>query len=285
MLDQARDPSVDVFQSDPIAAGRGPTSGKKPVLIVLHQETSNPGRVGRLLRALGHPLDIRKPRFGDLLPDTMDHHAGAIIFGGPMSANDPDDFIRAEIDWIKVPLREKAPFLGICLGAQMMAAHLGQRVYPHPEGLVEIGYYPITPSPAAEAMFGGQFPRRVYQWHREGFDMPAGSTLLATGADFECQAFCQDRAFALQFHPEVTYAMMCRWTVMAAHRMNLPNARATRGQHLEGWFEHDGAVARWTEAFLTSWISGGVVSALPPRTMPVEHALSATPSGELTLQA
>ena len=65
-----------------------------PVLIVLHQETSTPGRVGNALRALGHPLDIRRPRFGDPLPDTLDRHAGAVIFGGPMSANDPDPFVR-----------------------------------------------------------------------------------------------------------------------------------------------------------------------------------------------
>ena len=35
-----------------------------PILIVLHQETSTPGRVGNALRALGYPLDIRRPRFG-----------------------------------------------------------------------------------------------------------------------------------------------------------------------------------------------------------------------------
>src|SRR6195256_6631722 len=71
-----------------------------PVLIVLHQETSSPGRVGNALRALGYSLDIRRPRFGDPLPETLGGHAGAVIFGGPMSANDPDDFVRQEIDWI-----------------------------------------------------------------------------------------------------------------------------------------------------------------------------------------
>ncbi len=99
-----------------------------PVLIVLHQETSTPGRVGNALRALGHPLDISRPRFGDALPETLDEHAGAVIFGGPMSANDGDDYVRREIDWIKVPLREQRPFLGICLGAQMLAKQLGAPV-------------------------------------------------------------------------------------------------------------------------------------------------------------
>ena len=73
----------------------------------------------------GFSLDIRKPRFGEPLPETMDEHAGAIIFGGPMSANDPDDFIKAETDWIGVTLKEGAPFLGVCLGAQMLVKHLG----------------------------------------------------------------------------------------------------------------------------------------------------------------
>jgi GMP synthase (glutamine-hydrolysing) len=48
--------------------GATDTAPRPPVLIVLHQETSTPGRVGNALRALGCPLDIRRPRFGDPLP-------------------------------------------------------------------------------------------------------------------------------------------------------------------------------------------------------------------------
>ncbi|HWF94194.1 MAG TPA: glutamine amidotransferase, partial [Xanthobacteraceae bacterium] len=92
-----------------------------PCLIVLHQESSTPGRLGHALRERGVALDIRRPRYGDPLPQTRDQHAGAIVFGGPMSANDEDDFVRREIDWIAVPLKAKKPFLGICLGAQMLA--------------------------------------------------------------------------------------------------------------------------------------------------------------------
>ncbi len=93
-------------------ARRGTASAKPPVLIVLHQDTSTPGRVGRLLLERGHPLDIRRPRYGDPLPDTLRDHAGAAVFGGPMSANDPEEFIRREIDWVGVALREDKPFLG-----------------------------------------------------------------------------------------------------------------------------------------------------------------------------
>src|SRR5215471_8896447 len=84
------------------ATGSFETKPRLPVLLVLHQETSTPGRVGSALRALGHPLDIRRPRFGELLPGTLDGHAGAVIFGGPMSANDNEDYVRAEIDWIEI---------------------------------------------------------------------------------------------------------------------------------------------------------------------------------------
>ena len=114
-----------------------------PVLFVLHQEHSTPGRVAHILKSRGFAFDIRRPRLGDPLPDTLENHAGAVVFGGPNSANDEEEFMRREIDWLKVPLREEKPYLGICLGAQILARHLGSAVYCHRDGHVEIGYYPL----------------------------------------------------------------------------------------------------------------------------------------------
>jgi len=102
-------------------------------------------------------------------------------------ANDPDDFVKAEIDWIAVPLKENKPYLGLCLGAQMMAKHLGASVWAHPEGRAEIGYYPLLPTAAGNALsedWGVPWPSHVYHWHREGFDCPSGAETLATGDDF-----------------------------------------------------------------------------------------------------
>jgi GMP synthase (glutamine-hydrolysing) len=224
-----------------------------PILIILHQEMSTPGRVGYSLRQRGYQLDTRRPRFGDSLPTSMAEHTGAIIFGGPMSANDRDDFIRAEIDWLEVPLREKKPFLGICLGAQMLAHHLGSRVYKHPDGHAEVGYYPIRPTEFGLRVCD-PWPEKVYQWHREGFDLPLGADLLAQGDSFPVQAFCyEETAFALQFHPDVTHAMMCRWTTRGHERMLLPNAKP-RAAHFADRPVYDPAGHAWLNAFLNHWL-------------------------------
>jgi GMP synthase (glutamine-hydrolysing) len=95
------------------------------ILVVLHQEHSSAGRVGQVLASHGFELDIRRPPLGDPLPDSLERHVGAVVFGGPMSANDSDEFVRRETDWLAVPLREDKPLLGICLGAQMLSNHLG----------------------------------------------------------------------------------------------------------------------------------------------------------------
>ena len=227
----------------------------KPVLIVLHQEHSSPGRVGQALLRLGYALDIRRPRFGDPLPETMQWHSGAAIFGGPQSANDNEDFIKRESDWIGVPLREDKPYLGICLGAQMMARHLGSRVYSHPQGHAEVGYYPIRPTPAGLNVCA-TWPDHVYQWHREGFDLPHEAELLAEGDAFSVQAFRYGSGYALQFHPEVTHAMMCRWTVRGHARMELPGAKP-RAAHFADRAVHDLAARNWLAAFLNRWIGRG----------------------------
>jgi GMP synthase (glutamine-hydrolysing) len=225
-----------------------------PVLVVLHQETSTPGRVGNTLRALGHRLDIRRPRFGDPLPETLDGHAGAVIFGGPMSANDPDDFVRREIDWIDVPLREHRPFLGICLGAQMLARQLGAPVAPHPEGHAQIGYYPIRPTAEGRALCP-DWPEQVYHWHREGFELPHGAELLAEGDDFPMQAFRFGHAFGLQFHPDVTYAMMHCWTTRGCERLlSSPGAQPPH-LHFAARAMHDVAERAWLCRFLDGWLA------------------------------
>ena len=164
----------------------------------------------------------------------------------------PDAYLKRETDWISVPLRDNKPFLGICLGGQMLARNLGGQVKAHPREQVEIGYYPIKPTEAGRDLL--TWPSKVYQWHREGFTLPKEAELLATGETFTNQAFRYgEKAYGLQFHPEVTLKMMYRWTTKASDRLKLPGAKARRN-HYAGRFVHDPAVERWLVAFLDHWI-------------------------------
>ncbi len=223
------------------------------ILIIVHQAHSSPGRIGERLQKRGYHLDVRRPALGEPLPGSLEDYAGAVVFGGPMSANDDLPFIRAEIDFMAKALAARMPLLGICLGGQMMAKALGARVLPHHEGTCEIGYYPLAATDAGEALL--PWPSHVYHWHSEGFELPPGADLLATGEVFPNQAFRYGaNAFALQFHPEVTREMMCLWTVRGAQSLSKRGAQPGQA-HLDGWQRYDSAVCRWLDGFLDVWLA------------------------------
>ncbi len=218
---------------------------RRTALLIVHRETSDPGRVGRLLSQCGYDLDIRCPNLGHALPESMAGYDAAVIFGGPMSVNDGHDMpgIGAELAFMPKILESDTPFLGICLGAQLLARTLGADVWPHPKGLTEIGYYRIIPTKAGATYFDG--PTMFYEWHREGFDLPASATLLATGETFTNQAFRYgERALGIQFHPEVTREMIGKWTEQGVERLKSPGAQPAEA-HIEGMKRYDVAVDRW----------------------------------------
>lgn len=130
-----------------------------------------------------------------------------IVMGGPMSVND-----EAQYPWLKM---EKAfiqdfvatgkPVLGICLGAQLIAASQGARVFKN--CVTEIGWFPITSVATDGCHF--QFPPKAgaFHWHGETFDMPEGAAHLARSEACENQAFqLGDKVIGLQFHLETTRA-------------------------------------------------------------------------------
>ena len=173
----------------------GSLARRPTVLIILHQEHSTPGRIGIALKAMGVRLDIRRPSCGEPLPDRLADHDGVVVFGGPMGANDTLDWVRREIKWLEAPLAEDKPVLGLCLGAQMLARALGARVFSYDDKRSEIGYYPIEPTLIGDRLCPAPFPRTVYQWHSDGFDLPQGTELLALGgANFPNQASHRRRA-------------------------------------------------------------------------------------------
>jgi GMP synthase (glutamine-hydrolysing) len=227
---------------------------KLPVILVLHQPQSVPGFVGKWLEAEGYGLDIRRPRFGDPLPETLEKHSGAVIFGGPMSANDSEDYMRLETDWIGVALNEEKPYLGLCLGAQMLARLLGAKVVLDPQARVEIGYHQITAT--AEAAAADPWPTRVYQWHKEGFDLPTGATLLAqSDGAFPNQAFqVGPKAVGLQFHPEITLGMLDGWTGRNPDKLSQVGAYS-RDRQLDDHATYSPQVRQWFDGFMRNLLA------------------------------
>jgi GMP synthase (glutamine-hydrolysing) len=231
-----------------------PAEKPKKVAIVVHQEHSRPGRVGALLEKRGYQLHRLCPNLGCNLPKDMSDYAGVVIFGGPMSANDCGTLsgIRCELDWIPKVVEAGVPYLGLCLGAQLLTRAVGGRVGPHPDGKVEIGYVDIEPTEAGRAWLG---PMKVYQWHREGMTLPEGCELLATNKTYPVQGFRYgENAFGFQFHPEVTLEMKGIWTLSAAERLKMPGAQQ-RGVHLSMHPLYDPPIDRWIDRFLDRWLA------------------------------
>jgi len=242
------------FQTSDQASGLPAQHSSRTIAVILHQAGSSPGRVGQWLERQGYQLDIRKPPLGDPLPIDLTPFAGAVVFGGPMSANDDDAYVRDEIDWCGHCLKQEVPFLGICLGAQMLVRALGGSVTAHPEEHAEIGYYPLYPTEAGNNLLP-DWPRMIYQWHREGFELPTGGTLLATADLFREQAFqVGPSAFGVQFHTELTEVMMRRWLVRGRDRLELPSAQQ-RHAHIEGRMMYDAPIRDWLGRFLTVWLA------------------------------
>ncbi len=229
------------------------TVSSKSILTVIHKETTVPGLVGSKLNEMGYALDIRAPILGEPLPDDLENYAAVLMLGGPMSINDDEPYLHKEMDWVRQVLAANMPYLGICLGAQMLAKVLGATVQPHDQALEEIGYYSVY------AAAGGQdlFPpvMKVYQWHQEGLALPEGAVLLAQGDDFPNQAFrWGDRTYAVQFHPEITADMLDFWTTQGADLLGAPNTQS-REKQMAAHAENSAAVDRWLETFLKNWLS------------------------------
>ena len=181
----------------------------KKVLYVLHQKTSVTGDIGHKFKERGFEADIIRPPLGDNLPDNLSTYSAIVVFGGPMSVNDDEDFIREEIKWMKTVIDSDIPYLGICLGAQILAKYLGCDVVKNKNDLAEIGFFEIEPVGDGVKMFKDQ--NIFYQFHTEGFEIPNKCQLLARGEIFKNQAFKYENCYALQFHPEVNFIVHLRW--------------------------------------------------------------------------
>jgi GMP synthase (glutamine-hydrolysing) len=182
-----------------------------------------------------------------------------IVLGGPIGAYEDDayPFLRAEKDLLAARLAARLPTLGICLGAQLMAASLGARVYPGPAK--EIGWAPIALTDAGK---GGPLAPladvTLLHWHGDTFDLPEGASLLASTALCRHQAFAIGaHALAFQFHPEAEEHGFERWLIGHCGELAVCGLSVTALRRDAARF---GDAARAAgRACLVSWLAG-----LPP---------------------
>ena len=146
----------------------------KSALILRHLAFEDLGAFAPVIRNAGYRLKAVEAAM-DPLPDPLEPDL-VVVLGGPIGVNDGAAYpcMTEERDWLTMRLADDRPTLGLCLGAQLMAAALGARVAPIAKK--EIGFAPLTltaPGRAGPLVHLSDIP--VLHWHGEGFELPAGA--------------------------------------------------------------------------------------------------------------
>jgi GMP synthase-like glutamine amidotransferase len=210
------------------------------------------GTIAVNLQKWGVPYRVLMPYAGENLPGPDDVTA-VIVLGGKMGADDDEKypFLSDLKRWIRVIVAAEIPFLGICLGGQLLAAVHGGTV--HSDRWGERGFCDIELNEAgiSDPLFSGLGPMLTgFQWHQDSFDLPPGGTLLAQSTTCPNQAFRIGRnAWGMQFHPEVDLDIITSWcseetysdrfhnVMEAAWRSSEKTFASTAGQLLKNFLD------------------------------------------------
>jgi GMP synthase-like glutamine amidotransferase len=194
-------------------------------LVIQHVAPESPFAIADALRDAGVEIELCRIFAGDQLPSRIEEFDGLVVMGGPMSAASDDGFPTraAEIELIGSAVQADIPTLGICLGAQLLAAAGGASVYPGARG-PEIGWGPVRLDASCrdDPLFGG-LPEElmVLHWHGDTYDLPPGSQHLISNATYAQQAFrMADVAWGIQFHLEVDEAAVAGFVAEFAREAN-----------------------------------------------------------------
>lgn len=179
------------------------------VLAVTHGPNVGAGSFGETIEAAGHGLATWCAPLGGPPPSAGEADA-VLVFGGAMHPDQDGQhpWLRRENDFLVEHLERGTPLLGVCLGAQLIAKAAGAAVKPARES--EVGWLPVervAGDPVLDVL-----PERfhAFQWHHYTYELPAGATELAR-SDVSTQAFRLGRALGIQFHAEVTAAIVASW--------------------------------------------------------------------------
>jgi GMP synthase (glutamine-hydrolysing) len=184
------------------------------VLIIVHVESEGPGSIGSFLESAGVVCEQTRLFAGDGLPADASRYDAVISMGGSMNVYQEEEFpfLRDETHFLARAINDDVPVLGVCLGAQMIAKACGASVTLSPKKEVGWGLVGLTDAGKTDPLFHGlPSTLEVLQWHEDMFQIPQGGTLLADGTDCPHQAFRYRNAFGLQFHVEVTNAILADW--------------------------------------------------------------------------
>jgi GMP synthase (glutamine-hydrolysing) len=184
------------------------------ILSVIHGGEVRAGVFADPVRRRGHSLTEWSAPSGFAPPRPVEQYDAVFVFGGSMHADQEDEhsWLRHEDALIRRLLELGTPLFGVCLGAQLLAKASGAWVGP--ASSPEIGWFPLelTDEAADDPLFAG-LPHAfdAFQWHYYAFDVPDEGVELARN-DVCSQAFrLGERAWAVQFHPEVTLAQVEGW--------------------------------------------------------------------------
>jgi GMP synthase-like glutamine amidotransferase len=185
-------------------------------IVLQHAAHEGPARVASALERAGLELTRCELFAGEPVPTTLAPTDLLVVMGGPMGVLDVEDprypFLATELDLLRIALRRDVPLLGICLGAQLVAAAAGARVYPNtvgdpPQPHREVGWGAVhfVRSAEEEPVLAGLDPAEVVlHWHGDTFDLPTRAVLLASTLPCKNQMFrIGRRQFGLQFHVEL----------------------------------------------------------------------------------
>ncbi len=186
---------------------------KKPIAIIQNTEVESAGSILEWLTQQQLPYTVIHSYKQQQLPD-INAIGAVIVLGCPYSVQEykQHDFLKNLFAFISKAVRTDLPYLGLCFGAQMLAAVLGSRVKPNP--VKEIGTYRVTLTDTgrADSIFQGfDDSFDVFQWHGDTFDVPFGAQLLVEGEQCKNQAFRKGNAVGLQFHLEALAEDVPRW--------------------------------------------------------------------------